>query len=50
MYSLFNLTSDPYELRNIYNATNATLAGATLIADMHSLVRTYYTCHGQTCP
>ena len=50
MYSLFNLTSDPYELRNIYNATKSMPKGGALIADMQSLLRTYYGCHGQACP
>lgn len=49
MHVLFNLTCDPYELDNIYNATKETKAGATLIATMETKLRAYITCKGNEC-
>ncbi len=48
-YVLFNLTADPYELHNIYNATRRTTEGAALIATMEAKLAAYKTCQGDAC-
>ena len=50
MYELFDLAADPYELRNIYNATVATAEGRALVALLENRTRTYYACAGKACP
>ena len=50
MRVLFNLTSDPYELHNIYNQTIASITGAALVSSMHSLLLRYNACQGKACP
>jgi hypothetical protein len=48
MYVLFNLTSDPYELENIYNETKYN-GGATLVAAMEHKLRAFVECKGSEC-
>jgi hypothetical protein len=51
MHVLFNLTSDPHELENIYNETkyNGGAAGATLVAAMEQKLRAFVHCKGGEC-
>jgi hypothetical protein len=49
MHVLFNLTADPYELDNIYNATRRTKQGAALIATLEEKLTAYKTCQGDAC-
>ena len=46
---LFNLTADPYELRNIYNETRASVGGAQLIDELERKLRAFVTCAGAEC-
>lgn len=45
MYELFDLSSDPYELKNIYNSSSAELK-----QELHHKLRTWYNCSGASCP
>jgi hypothetical protein len=44
-YELFDLSSDPYELHNIYQSASADLTKA-----LHARLRQYYPCKGKACP
>jgi N-acetylglucosamine-6-sulfatase len=44
-YQLFNMSSDPWELYNIYNQTDASVVSA-----LAARLRMYYPCQGSTCP
>ena len=50
MRVLFNLTTDPYELHNIYNQTIESVQGASLVSEMNDLLMRYNNCQGQSCP
>ena len=50
MYAVFDLQKDPFELENIYNATQATEAGVALLGELHALVERYQSCAGVSCP
>ena len=45
MYQLFDLTTDPYELHNVYNETDAAITTA-----LAKKLREYYPCQGVACP
>jgi len=45
MYQLFDLATDPYELRNVYNSTPQAIKDA-----LSSKLRVYYPCAGASCP
>ena len=45
MYQLFDLTTDPYELYNIYNKTDPKIKQA-----LAKKLREFYPCEGVTCP
>ena len=47
MHVLFNLTADPFELVNIYNATVA--SQPELVAELEAVLRQYSTCEGSSC-
>ena len=47
MHLLFNLTADPFELDNVYNATLA--SQPALVAELEAVLRQYSTCAGQSC-
>ena len=49
MYVLFNLTSDPFELYNIYNETTASPTGAPLVARLKAKMDAYKRCTGESC-
>lgn len=44
-YELFDLSSDPYEMHNIYQSASADLTKA-----LHARLRQYYSCKGKACP
>lgn len=44
-YQLFDLTSDPYELRNIYNET-----APGIREELAKRLRKWYPCQGSACP
>ena len=45
LYELFDLTTDPWELRNVYNETAPAIRDA-----LAKKLRTYYPCQGAACP
>ena len=45
MYQLFDLTADPYELRNVYDETAPAIRDA-----LAKRLRSYYPCTGAACP
>lgn len=45
MYQLFDLTTDPYELHNVYNSTAQAVRDA-----LAAKLRLYYPCKGPACP
>ena len=47
MYELFNLSSDPYELYNIYNST--VNSNPKLVEMLTNLTYTWYHCEGTSC-
>jgi hypothetical protein len=47
MHELFDLAADPWELRNIYNATKA--ADPALVAMLDGYAMAGWHCRGATC-
>ena len=48
MYQLFNLTSDPFELENLYNASKHT--DMALLRTLKATLDAYAECWGVGCP
>ena len=48
MYQLFNLTSDPFELENLYNASKH--ADLALLRTLKATLDAYAGCRGAGCP
>lgn len=45
MYQLFDLTTDPFELHNVYNSTDKAIT-----SELARRLRLHYPCKGVTCP
>lgn len=44
-YELYNLTTDPYQMNNIYSE-----AGSYMRAQLHAMATEYFECKGAQCP
>ena len=44
-HEYYDVTTDPWQMNNLYNSTSPATLGK-----LHSKLRTYFQCAGDTCP